>query len=208
MKTIGQLLRETRLSQNLSLSEIARNIKIKKDYLQALENNDFNRLPPSTFIKGFLRKYAQYLGLNPDNAVAIFRRDFIQDEQGNIVPRPLTRSFSSSRRLFSFSTLAWLTAVLTFIGFLAFQLYQYYSLPKLKLFQPLEDEIYTSQITVKGQTNPGNTVTINGQEVTVSQDGQFFLELNLPAGHQSLTIKATNPQGKSRLLHRTFQIVE
>ena len=63
MFEIGSSLREARERQKLELSEIERETRIRSKYLQALEEDRFDRLPAPAYAKGFLRTYADYLGL-------------------------------------------------------------------------------------------------------------------------------------------------
>jgi cytoskeleton protein RodZ len=61
---IGTSLREARNRQQLDLSEVEQATKIRSRYLQALEEESFDALPAQTYVKGFLRTYADYLGLD------------------------------------------------------------------------------------------------------------------------------------------------
>jgi len=61
---IGNSLREARYRQQLELSEVEQATKIRTRYLQALEEESFEALPAQTYVKGFLRTYADYLGLD------------------------------------------------------------------------------------------------------------------------------------------------
>jgi hypothetical protein len=61
---IGNSLREARKRQQLDLSEVEQATKIRARYLQALEEESFDVLPAQTYVKGFLRTYADYLGLD------------------------------------------------------------------------------------------------------------------------------------------------
>jgi cytoskeleton protein RodZ len=61
---IGNSLREARYRQQLELTEIEQATKIRARYLQALEEESFDVLPAPTYVKGFLRTYADYLGLD------------------------------------------------------------------------------------------------------------------------------------------------
>ena len=64
MFEIGNSLREARYRQQLELSEIEQATKIRARYLQALEEEEFDSLPAQAYVKGFLRNYAEYLGLD------------------------------------------------------------------------------------------------------------------------------------------------
>jgi hypothetical protein len=61
---IGNSLREARLRKELDFPELEQGTKIRVKYLRALEDENFEQLPSSTYIKGFLRTYADYLGLD------------------------------------------------------------------------------------------------------------------------------------------------
>ncbi len=208
MKTIGELLSEKRQQQNLSLKQVAQATKIKLIYLQALEKNRFDQLPGSTFAKGFLRQYASYLHLDPETALAMFRRDFVENQSGQIVPRALLQPVKAQRRSLSLTFLLLFLAISSFLGFLGFQLYHYYSLPQVTLNQPVEGQVYSHSVPIQGKTNPNNIVKINHQTIVINDQGEFFLELNFPTGNQTIELVVTNPRGKSRLLKRSFQVVD
>ena len=64
MFEIGNSLREARYRQQLELTEVEQATKIRARYLRALEEESFDVLPAQTYVKGFLRTYADYLGLD------------------------------------------------------------------------------------------------------------------------------------------------
>ena len=64
MFEIGNSLREARTRQGLDFPELEQGTKIRGKYLRALEDEQFDQLPAPTYIKGFLRTYADYLGLD------------------------------------------------------------------------------------------------------------------------------------------------
>jgi cytoskeleton protein RodZ len=64
MFEIGTSLREARLRQGLDFPELEQATKIRGKYLRALEDEEFEILPAQTYVKGFLRAYADYLGLD------------------------------------------------------------------------------------------------------------------------------------------------
>jgi helix-turn-helix protein/uncharacterized protein DUF4115 len=64
MFEIGNSLREARLRRELDFPELEQGTKIRAKYLRALEDENFDQLPESTYVKGFLRTYADYLGLD------------------------------------------------------------------------------------------------------------------------------------------------
>jgi cytoskeletal protein RodZ len=72
METIGQQLRGAREHKKISLETAAQGTKIKGEYLAALEADQFDRIEAPVYVKGFLRIYGQYLGLDPKPLVNQF----------------------------------------------------------------------------------------------------------------------------------------
>ena len=64
MPGIGETLREARVRQRVNIEELEQSTKIRAKYLRALENEEFGLLPGPTYVKSFLRTYAEKLGLD------------------------------------------------------------------------------------------------------------------------------------------------
>jgi hypothetical protein len=77
---IGNSLREARLRQGLEFPEIEQATKIRGKYLRALEEEQFDVLPAQTYVKGFLRSYADYLGLDGQLYVDEFNSRYVRGE--------------------------------------------------------------------------------------------------------------------------------
>jgi cytoskeleton protein RodZ len=72
---IGETLREARIRQGVDIGEVERATKIRAKYLRALENEEFDLLPGPTFVRSFLKTYAEHLGLDARMLVEEFRAD-------------------------------------------------------------------------------------------------------------------------------------
>jgi cytoskeleton protein RodZ len=73
MSEIGETLRQARMRARIDVSEIEAKTKIRAKYLRALENEEWGLLPGQTFVKSFLRTYAQALGLDAKALVEEYR---------------------------------------------------------------------------------------------------------------------------------------
>ena len=80
MFEIGNSLREARLRQNLELTEAELATKIRGKYLRALEDEQFDLLPAETYVKGFLRTYAEWLGLDGQLYVDEYNSRYVTGE--------------------------------------------------------------------------------------------------------------------------------
>src|SRR5919112_5200590 len=85
---IGNSLREARLRQHLDFAELEQATKIRGKYLRALEDEQFDVLPAQTYVKGFLRSYAEYLGLDGQLYVDEYNSRFVVGEEGGEPSRP------------------------------------------------------------------------------------------------------------------------
>ena len=76
MKTVGQILREAREKQYISVAQAEKATKIRKRILEKLEGSDWKNLPSPTFVKGLLKNYGDFLGLDVKKLLDFFRREY------------------------------------------------------------------------------------------------------------------------------------
>jgi hypothetical protein len=86
MFEIGGSLREARLKRNLSPADVQKAIRIRDRYLQALEEERWELLPGDAYVKGFLRTYADYLGLDGNLYVEEYNSRFARPDEPAFVP--------------------------------------------------------------------------------------------------------------------------
>jgi helix-turn-helix protein len=94
---IGNSLREARLRQQLDFPELEQATKIRSRYLRALEDEQFDVLPAETYVKGFLRSYAEYLGLDGQLYVDEYNSRYVVGED-EPVARPRRSDAGRSQR--------------------------------------------------------------------------------------------------------------
>jgi cytoskeleton protein RodZ len=91
MFEIGGSLREARLKRNLTPADVQKAIRIRDRYLQALEEERWELLPGDAYVKGFLRTYADYLGLDGSLYVEEYNSRFARPEEPLMVPERFAR---------------------------------------------------------------------------------------------------------------------
>jgi cytoskeleton protein RodZ len=96
VRTVGSYLKEVRESKGIGLEEAAGVTRIGKNYLLAIEGEAFDKLPSAVYVKGFLRVYAGYLGLQGDEIVAMY--DKSRTPQQSQHPRDTDRDRSEPQR--------------------------------------------------------------------------------------------------------------
>jgi cytoskeletal protein RodZ len=86
MLDIGAQLRETRMRRRIDIGEVEAATKIRAKYLRALENEEWSLLPGPTFVKTFLRTYAEYLGLDARSLVEEYRQRYERPTTQDLTP--------------------------------------------------------------------------------------------------------------------------
>lgn len=201
MKTVGVILREARLNKAYSLDQVERDTKIRRKFLEAIEADDYSKLPSVAYAKGFVKNYSQYLGLNSDNVLAFFRRQTKEIPRSSLLPKgvaePLNRSwFQLTPGRFLALLLAGLAAI--FLGYLGLQYQKLKQPPLLRLEQPKGNVVTAERrLDLLGKTDTDATVTVNNIAVPIRNDGKFFDQVTLEPGINQISVTATSRYGKS-----------
>lgn len=85
--TVGMFLKYTRLNQKKSLETVSKALCIRKIYLKAIEESDFKELSPVPYGIGFVRSYAEYLGLNADRIVQCYKAEAMPQKSADSAPK-------------------------------------------------------------------------------------------------------------------------
>lgn len=209
MKTVGELIKETRRSRGLTIDQVATITKIQPQFIQSLEKNDYRNLPQSTFVKGFIRNIAQSLGKNPKNFLAVFRRDFGEDAKGKVVPRGMSNPLNQPKLRWTPKATAISAATIIITVVLTYLIFQFRILsgvPNLNVKSPQENQTVSTLITVEGNTSPQATVKINNKQVTVSDSGEFSETISLSQGQHTITIESISRTGKTNIVQRNVLV--
>jgi helix-turn-helix protein len=86
MADIGSTLRETRMRERIDITTVESATKIRAKYLRALENEEWDQLPGPTFVRTFLRTYAEYLGLDSKVLVEDYKQRFERPGPQDLLP--------------------------------------------------------------------------------------------------------------------------
>lgn len=210
MKTVGQALFEARSGKGITLAEAERATKIRAEILESLEANDFESLPGTTYIKGFIKNYGDFLGLDSYQLLALFRRQFSEapPTRSSFIPN-LTPLESPKLRLTPSRALGLGVSILV-LGFLGYLLAQYQSFaaaPLLVVTQPSDHlKVNNGTVEVVGRTDRDAKLRINGQEVQLTESGAFSVSVTLPDGVNDLAFSAVNKLGRVTTITRQVSV--
>lgn len=98
MPPVGETLREARLRQQIDIADVEQATKIRSKYLRALEAEEFDRLPGATYVRTFIRSYADFLGLDAQLLVEEYRLRHDPSDDTEAVPLAPAPSARPRRR--------------------------------------------------------------------------------------------------------------
>ncbi|WP_176222243.1 helix-turn-helix domain-containing protein [Tuberibacillus sp. Marseille-P3662] len=103
MSELGQLLKETRDNQNMTLEDLQEITKIQKRYLEAIENGDYTKLPGKFYARAFVKSYAEAVGLDPYDLFEQYDHELpkVHDVINDLPSRSQTQSFSPKPSAFN-----------------------------------------------------------------------------------------------------------
>jgi cytoskeletal protein RodZ len=206
--TLPQRLVEARERKGVDLLRAERETKIRARYLAALESGDYADLPGSVYTKGFLRNYALYLGLDPEDVTRQWKRergDLSIPAEPLTVPRPL----EAPRQGFTISPVVIITALLlvvvgVFAVYIGTQLLRYNKPPTIAVTNPAQAVIDvpdgTTSYTLRGTSIPGASVVIDSSgldqpyRANADDAGRWLQEVQLRRGRNEFDVSAIDPQ--------------
>lgn len=207
MKTVGSILKKARQEKGWELSDVFAELKIQPRFLNALEEGNWAVFNSSVHAKGFLKNYAEHLGLNTDEILAFFRREYKEEPprarllQNFVTPLSRPRLVVTPGMVISVVTF---TLVVLFLSYLFFQYRSFAGAPILIIDQPGADTTTNEPLlNVAGRTDPDAQAYINSQKINVDEKGNFSTHVTLVPGANILNFEAVNKLGRKNAETRT-----
>ncbi|OGI25158.1 MAG: hypothetical protein A3J76_03060 [Candidatus Moranbacteria bacterium RBG_13_45_13] len=201
--TLGEQLKKLRSDGRVTLHEVSRETKIPVKYLVMIEEGDYEKLPPDVYVKGFLKSYAEYLGVDTGKLISLYLRD--KDIKKNLgknghideAPKaPKVPRFVITPKMMTAAAVV-LVAISGFY-YLYREIGRFAALPRLVVTEPTGDiSIEGNSITVSGLTDQDAKLAINGEPVMVKENGEFQENILLQEGVNTVIVSAMNRFGKN-----------
>jgi len=213
---LGEMLRSARESRGLDRTRIERDTRIRERHLSALERGAYDELPGEVYVRGFLRSYAKYLGLDPDGMVALYRLETRASGAGTTRaparsrPRHSPQRFVLTPGVISAAVLTILVGAL--VAYLGYQLVTFTRTPELRILDPAGDlSVHAEEvIVIEGVTTPHARVSVSGlaenPSVVADAEGRFSVTVELLPGPNLVTISALDPVTTRRSAEVTRRI--
>ena len=195
MVTVGEILKEARLKKKLSLSNLEKETKIKKEFIDLIENNSWDKLPDYPVVSGFVKNLADFLDISAETTNAILRRDYLPKKL-HINPKPdIGSKFYWSPKLTFVTSISLLTLLV--LSYLGFEYLKFIKPPELEIYNPKNNEIVLeNKIKIIGKTTTDVILTVNNQPILLDQEGNFQTEIEITKDTRNLLFKAISRSGK------------
>ena len=207
----ADLIRNARMAKKLDLQKIANTLKINIKYLEALESGTYSNLPKGLYGKSFIREYATYLKLNPNDIVKMYeaetegRKSSVQED---LFSKKVPKSFyflTVPKIVKNFLIVFSVTIVLLYLGYYIKNLLNQ---PSLVVYSPEKDDIIKEHtVEIKGKTELEAEITINSETILADREGYFNKTINLSDGVNIINISAKKKYSKENKIIRKI-IVE
>jgi cytoskeletal protein RodZ len=129
VSALGEEFRSAREARSLSLSDVAERLHIRSVYLAAIEDEDWHVIGAPVYVRGFMRTYARFLGLDPEAAVARFAQTVPAGTPAASAPRPAAANPSEKRgperSSPSLAAILSIIAAVLVVLFVGYEFYQY-----------------------------------------------------------------------------------
>ena len=190
MKLLCEILRDTRIEQNITLEQLHSTTKISRSALIAIEKGDWNVFQSQGYVQGVVASYAQAVDITQEKALSLLRRDMERKTSTFI-----RVSSYREKSLWSVSLIV-LCAVCIVVVFFIFQFSSVMEKPNVTL-NTVSSRIHSSDpYTVSGTIEQGVLLYLNGERIYQNKKGNFSQELFLKKGRQTLELKAIGTNGR------------
>lgn len=210
MIRVGEKLKEERKKMGLTIEQVAKSTRIRPEFLRAIEEGAYEKLPGSSYAHGFVKNYIEFVGLPLREYMALFRREYDEKEHRGVLPESFVGKEKITLRKFTISQALLLAGavILLIIGYLIFQYRASFLSPELNITKPLENEKISSQtVLISGNTDPNTAVTVNDLPAYVDASGKFSKEIPVFPGNVVISVKAVNSFGKISTLQRHITVI-
>jgi len=204
MLSVGKLLKEAREKKKVSLREVEKQIKVREQFISALEEDKWYTFTSRIYVTGILKNYARFLGLDERKILAFFRREYERSEEIKFKEKISTSYLSSDSKKTLLAGFIFICIVL--VGYFTYQLFQYLKPPEVHIVSPT-NTIFKRELTVKviGKTEKEAVITIMGERIYQNEKGIFEYNMLLKKKENPLLIEVIGANGKKTVLKKIFR---
>lgn len=203
IETLGEKLRKVREGKNFSLQETSKKIDIQEKYLSALENGDYHEMPGEAYIKNFLIRYLEFLGLDKNTTLGLYEKEKISSQNKEL--KPLKKGIVASqvfRKIFQFLIVFFLLA------YLGWGVKKIIIPPYLTITSPVDNLITKdNSIKIVGKTEEEASIKINDKLSASNFKGNFEEVVELKPGLNIIKITTSKKHSREKIITRNVMLI-
>ena len=199
---LGNFLFQKRREKGLSLDRLSCLSGIEKEVLENLEKDNWSELLPDIYIRGYLLKIGEVLGVDGEELWSLYKKDKRRAKIKRIKNHLPFLKRNSKKRTTFFQVII-IVFFFILIGIFSFwQIKKFLKPPEIQLFYPENNMIVSENpIKIEGRTN-ASILLINHQKIPLKEDGYFSFLVPLLEGTNIIEIESLNPFGQKTVLKR------
>jgi cytoskeletal protein RodZ len=202
--TIADKLKSLRLNKEISVEFLAKKLNIPAKYIINLENGQQENLPGDIYVRAWLKKIANFYEVDVSGLLVDYHLEKKISHKINRDDKVEKKKAIKNGRYLSPKILRWLVlsgTVLILFVYLGFEIINIISPPHLNIIQPSNNfRTKESSLEIIGQSKAEAQVMINGELVSLDQEGKFNKTVNLTLGLNNLEISAKKKHSQIRYL--------
>jgi len=204
MLSVGKLLKDARERKKLSLSDVEKRIKVREQFIRALEKDEWAVFTSQIYITGILKNYARFLELDERKILAFFRREYERTEEIKFKEKISSSYLSSDSK--KTIIIGFIFICILLVGYFSYQLLQYLRPPSVQILSPINNT-FKRELTVKivGKTEKEAVVTIMGERIYQNKEGIFEYVMPLKRKENTLIIEVVGANGKKTVLEKKLR---
>jgi len=204
MLSVGKLLKDARERKKLTLRDVEKRIKVREQFIKALEADQWERFTSRIYVIGILKNYSRFLELDERKILAFFRREYERIEEIKFKEKVSTNYFSSDSKKAIIGGFIFICMLL--VAYFSYQLFQYFKPPTVLIISPTTNT-FKRDVTVKviGKTEKEAVITIMGERIYQNKEGVFEYVMPLKQKENTLSIEVVGANGKKVIIEKVFK---
>lgn len=199
VQTVGSRLQSERCKKKLDIEDVEEATKVRSKYIRAIEGGNWNEFPNKIYVYGFVKRYADFLGLDSEKISEDFKAEFGMNRVNFFAKKSKTLS---DRIVITPGFLIITFVIILFVSLIGYIFVSAKNVsrpPAIEILAPKEEVTQKLEISIEGKTSNTAIVEINGQLVNVDDKGYFKQRTTLNEGVNIFEVKAKSRVGKEEL---------
>lgn len=202
--SLGAKLKKLRLEKGISLQDLYKEINVQVRHLESIENGHYSDLPGDIYVKAWIKKYAEFLGIDSQDLIVDYKiekaiSDKISGQQKSGISFGLKKNMWVASKIGRYILIA--IVVLSLLGYLALEIKNIISPPAISIFFPESNyKTIENSVEIKGKTEPEVILSINNEAVLLEDDGAFNEKINLVTGLNNFQISVKKKHSRSKTI--------